>query len=184
GSSRAFAAAPGFTITATNVTMPLDTQQYGQGTFTLTSVNGYTGGPLVTCTVVNPPANAKLPACYQHGLMPVLPANGTLTGTLLFVAPGQIPPPEPAGLRNRPHRSETGIMLAAALLFGFCIRRRRTRWFRRALLVLITLYGVTVLSACGGNGNGMTAGSYTYNVNASDASTGGSASTTINVTIP
>lgn len=192
-SSRALAAAPGFTVSATNVTMPLSqgscsngvcNEQFGSSTFTLTSVNGYTGAPQVTCAAVNPPAEAKLPTCYQHGLMPGLPANGTLNGEILFLAPGQTPPPEPAGLLHRPGRAAAGVALAAMLLFGFGVRRRAARWFTLVLLAFSALGGLAAISACGGNGNSMTPGVYSYQVTATDANSGNTASATISVTIP
>jgi hypothetical protein len=183
-SPRAFAAAPSFAVSATNVTMPLSQSQYGSSTFTLTSVNGYTGGPQVTCAAINPPAEAKLPTCYQHGLMPALPANGTLNGEILFIAPGQPPPPEPAGLLHRPGHAAAGMVLAAMLFFGFRVRRRAARWLTLALFAIGALGGLAAISACGGSGNSMTPGVYSYQVTATDASSGNTASTTISVTIP
>ena len=75
-SMRAFPVAPSFTISATNVTMPLNqsscsngvcTEQFGYSTFTLTSVNGYTGAPQVTCAAVNPPAKPNCPRAINMG---------------------------------------------------------------------------------------------------------------------
>lgn len=66
-SPRAFAAAPSFAVSATNVTMPLSQSQYGSSTFTLTSVNGYTGGPQVTCAAINPPAKPNCPPAISMG---------------------------------------------------------------------------------------------------------------------
>jgi hypothetical protein len=183
-SLRAIPAAPSFAVSATNVTMPLSQSQYGSSTFTLTSVNGYTGGPQVTCAAINPPAEAKLPTCYQHGLMPALPANGTLNGEILFIAPGQTPPPEPAGLLHRPGHAAAGMVLAAMLFFGFRVRRRAARWLTLALFAIGALGGLAAISACGGNGNSMTPGVYSYQVTATDANSGNTASATISVTIP
>jgi hypothetical protein len=195
GSPRALAATPSFTISATNVTMPLSqgscsngvcTWQYGYSNFALTSVNGYTGAPQVTCAVSNPPAEAKLPTCYQYGLMPLLPANGTNNGEILFIAPGQTPPPSPASQLSRPGRATAGMALAAALLFGLGLRRCTARWFTLAILALGTLGGMMAINACGGNGNSnsMTPGTYSYVVTATDLSAGDTASTTISVTVP
>lgn len=193
GSPRALAATPSFTVSATNVTMPLSqgscsngvcNEQFGSSTFTLTSVDGYTGSPQVTCAAVNPPADAVLPTCYQHGLMGELPANGTINGTILFLAPGQIPPPEPASQLNRPGRAAAGMALAAMLFFGLGVRRRAARWFTLVLLAIGALGGLAAISACGGNGNSMTPGVYSYSVTATDSTTGNTAATTISVTIP
>jgi len=184
GIPRAFATAPGLTISATNVVMPLHTQQYGSSTFILVSGNSYTGVPQVTCTVVNPPAGAKLPACYQHGIIPEMFPDETFTGTVLFVAPGQTPPPEPASLLNRSGRAATGMALAAMLFIGFGVRRLAARWLTLVVLAIIAFGGLAAISACGGNGNSMTPGVYSYSVTATDSTTGNTASTTISVTIP
>ena len=195
GSFGALAATPDVTISATNVTMPLNqdtcsngacTEQYGYSTFTLTSINGYAGGPVITCAVVNPPAAAKLPTCFQYGLMPGLPANGTISGQIPFIAPGQTPPPSPASRLSRPGRATAGTALAAVLLFGLGLRRRTAPWFTLVLFALGTLCGMTAINACGGNGNlnAMTAGTYSYVVTATDANAGVKSSTTISVAIP
>jgi len=191
GAGRALAVTPSFAISATNVTMPLSqgscnssgcTWQYGSSTFTLSSVDGYTGAPQISCAVANPPFGASLPTCFQHGPMPTLPANGTINGEILFIAPGQTPPPSPAGLSRRKDRA-AGVLLAAALLFGMGLRRRGARWFTPVLLALGIFGASSVISACGGSGSSMTPGTYSYTVSAMDAN-GDSASTTINVTIP
>jgi hypothetical protein len=143
------------------------------------------GGALqITCAVASPPAGAVLPACYQHGLMPALPANGTVTGEILFIAPGQTPPPSPATLLNRPGPAAAGFALAATLLFGLGARRRAARWLTLVLLAIGALGSLAAISACGGNSNSMTPGTYPYTATATDATTGTSVSTTIKVTIP
>jgi len=192
--TRALAATPAFTLSATNVTMPLNTQttcsssgcttQYGYSTFTLTSVNGYTGGPQVTCAAVNPPSAAILPACYQHGLMPALPANGSVSGEILFIAPGQGIPPSPASLLERTGHIASGLVLSAVFLFGFARRRRAAHWFSLILLALATLGGTAAISACGGASNSMTPGTYSYSITATDSGTGDTSATTISVIIP
>lgn len=116
--------------------------------------------------------------------MPGLSANGTITGTVLFLAPGQTPPPEPAGLLNRPGRAATGMALAAVLFFGFGVRRRAARWLTLVALAIGAFGGLAAISACGGSGNSMTPGVYSYSVTATDSSTGNTASATIGVTIP
>jgi len=190
--ARASVITPNFTISATNVTMPLSqgscsngvcTVQYGISTFTLTSVDGYTGAPqVVSCAVANPPAGAVLPTCYQHGLIGELSANGKGVGEILFIAPGQTLPPSPAALMHRTGRL-AGTALAAVFLFGIGLRRRAKRWFSLVLLATGVLTGLAAISACGGSGNSMTPGTYAYNVTATDAN-GVSAATTVNVTIP
>lgn len=190
----ALAATPAFTVSATNVTMPLSqsfcsngtcTANYGNSTFMLTSLNGYTGAPQVSCAASNPPAGSTLPTCFEHGLMPALPANGTVTGQILFIAPGQTPPPNPASLLERSGPAAS-LALAAAFFFGLGFRCRAPRWLALVLLALGMLGGMTAINACGGksNLNGMTPGTYSYAVTATDSSTGDTATTTISVTIP
>jgi hypothetical protein len=53
-----------------------------------------------------------------------------------------------------------------------------------ALFAIGALGGLAAISACGGSGNSMTPGVYSYQVTATDASSGNTASTTISVTIP
>ncbi len=186
------AQAPSFTISATNVTIPLSqptcsdgvcTQQYGTSTYTLKSVNGYAGAPEITCAVVSPPAGASLPTCAPHGPPLALPANGTVTGEILFIPPGEAPPPSPASLPSWPGRAVTGLALAAILFFVPLDRRRATRWFTLLFLAAGALAGLATISACGG-GNGMTPGTYSYRVTATDTNAGLAAVTAISVTIP
>src|ERR1039458_5227636 len=87
GAQAVLAAAPAFTLTATNVTMA----GHGSGTsqFTLTSVNGFTGTVGVSCS--GPDANLLpdlvLPSCDHPGQLLVVPANGSASGTMNFYPP-------------------------------------------------------------------------------------------------
>lgn len=189
----ALAATPGFTLSATNAIMPTDiggcsngvcTWNYGYSTLTVTSVDGYMGGPLITCAPANPPAGVQLPACFQHGLIPSVGPGQPIQEELLLVAPGQTPPPDPAGTSQLTGlEGATTLAFAGALLLGFGFRRFRARWLVLLLCAVGTLTIFSPLTACGG-GNGMTPGSYTYIVTGTDSNAQATASTTFTVTIP
>ncbi len=156
--SPALAATPSFTIAATNVTMSSSNSSgVGSSSFTLTSVNGYTGSVLVGCQPPMPPAGVKVPYC-DVPLPPhtyTLAANQVVTGNLsLFNSPV---PVVPASAQRRGGLGPAqGLALAGALLLGFGFRRRRARWLTLTLLAMGALAGLAGISACGGNNNVVT----------------------------
>jgi hypothetical protein len=90
--------------------------------------------------------------------------------------------------RRSGHLPMAGLALAGALLLGFGMRRRASRWLTLVLLAVGTLAGPAGISACGGSGNGMTPGTYLYTITASfeaDPVTplGQAVTTTISVTV-
>ncbi len=187
GGVRARAAAtPTFTISASNVTMP--TSGNGSIPIALTSVNGYAGNLAITdCSATNSPAGAKLPTCAGFGgpLGFALTANATVKGSLLLIPPGGVLPPSAASLSHRlVHGGAAGLALASVLLFGLSGRRRAARWLILALFALGTLTGLAGISACGGNSNAMTPGTYSYAITATDNKTGTSVSTSTSVIVP
>lgn len=176
------AATPSFTLAASNTTTT--TSGTGQIPFTLTSVNGYTGTLVVGCSAHNPPTGAKLPICTEPAEVPTaiqaypLTANEVLSGNLNLYY-GVLP------LTNAQHRSGfMGVALAGVLLLGFGLRRHRARWTRLVLVALCLLTSLAGVSACGGNSNGPTSGSFTYAVSATDTTTAVVVGTTITVTVP
>jgi len=188
---------PDFTITATSVTMSSSTTTgVGSSSFTLTSVNGYTGSVHVDCTYPTAPTGVKMPFCgagYAGGaVVPVMPpitltANQVVTGTVPFynfAAP--CANPCPASLpRSGGHGLAPGLALAGALLLGFGIRRRRAApWLTLTLLAAGALAGLAGISACGGNNNVVTPGIYAYTITATDTTTQVSQASSINVTVP
>lgn len=186
----ALAATPGFTLAATNVTMS-SSGSGGQGSssFTLTSVDGYSGSIRISCTAPIPPAGVKVPLCDTGGAVApptyTLSANQVVTGTIPLdnaVAPCN---PCPVSLpRHRDHGLGQGVGLAGALLFAFGLRRRAARWLTLACLAFASLAVLAAISACGGNNNVVTPGTYAYQITAMDINTSAAVSTSINVTVP
>ena len=162
----AYAATPGFTVSATDVTMPSS----GDGSipFTLTSVNGYVGTVVVQCPAVNAPTGARVPICGEGPLKAYsLTADGAVTNTLALLPYGSPVP-----------------VAASALLFGFGLwRKRKVRWPTLALVLMGSLVILGGFLGCGGGTPGMTPGTYAYTVTATDLKTNASVSTTANVTV-
>lgn len=179
GGALASAATPSFTISATNVTMPAA----GNGSipFTLTSVNGYSGIIGFTCTAMNRLAEARLPTCIGSTNIS-LAGNQTADSECVLIPPGGVIPPSTADLLHSPNRRGLGVALAGALLLAFRIRQR-TRWLALTLFAMGTIAGVAGISSCGGNGNPMTPGTYTYAITGTDT-TGMLQNATAQVTIP
>ena len=185
----ALAATPAFTIVATNVTMSSNTSS-GTGTtsFTLTSVNGYTGSVGVNCNAPNPPAGVTVPICDFGGpaYAPyTLTANQTITGTITFANSLPACNPCPVSLpRSRGHKLPATLALAGAILFAFGFRRRASRWLTLTLFALGSLAGLVGTSACGGNKTVVTPGTYAYTISAVDLTTFANVSTSVQVTVP
>jgi hypothetical protein len=189
--SSAPAPTPAFTITASNVTMSSNgSSGVGSSSFTLTSVNGYTGTVGLNCSPPTPPTGVIVPYCdWSSGAIArppyALTANQVLTGSIPFI--NAIPPcnPCPVSLPRRGgHGLAPGLALAGALLFGFGIRRRAARWLMLTLLAAGALAGLAGIGACGGNNNVVTPGTYTYTITAMDMNTFASVNTSVNVTVP
>jgi hypothetical protein len=191
-SGHAQTAAPSFTISASNATMPAS----GTGTipFTLSSVNGFAGTVVVSCGPANPPTGSILPQCNYTGSAIATPpytltANGTVTGSLNLVA--YIPPcsnPCPVKLPLRPrHRGAVNLALASTLLLGFG-PRRRARWLWLALLVVGIPAGLAGVACGSASLHTLTPGTFAYTVAATQAETTTSptpiVNTTVNVTVP
>jgi hypothetical protein len=191
-----WAAAPSFTITATNVTMSAATSSgIGSSSFTLTSINGYAGQVRVNCQPPTPPAGVKVPYC-GYGIpsgpaaIPAQPpitltANEAVTGTIAFYnASVPCSNPCPASLPRRGvHGLPQGLALAGALLIGFGFRRRAGRWLTFTLFAVGALAGLAAISACGSN-SVVTPGTYAYTISATDVTTAVSVTTSVNVTVP
>jgi hypothetical protein len=183
-SAQARAATSSFTMSATNVTMTSSgSKGTGSTTFTLTSVNGYSGTVGVICYPTNEPAGAKLPYC-GGSLPPVgytLTANASVTGSLPFF---NVPVPEPVSMPVRRSRAgPAGLALAAGLLLGLGFRRKAGRWFVPVLLAVGMLTGLAAISGCGGSNSVVTPGTYSFTVKAVDTNSN-IVTSTFNVTVP
>jgi hypothetical protein len=183
--SRALAATPDFTITATNVTMSSSSSSgAGSTSFTLTSVNGYTGSVSVTCVPSNIPARVRVPVCGGSVPPPAYPlaANQVVTKTISLY---NSPVPLPASLMHRKsHGLVTGLALSGVLLCGFGTPARARRWFTLTLFALCAFFALAGFSACGASNNYVTPGIYTYTVAATDVSASATVTASFNVTVP
>jgi hypothetical protein len=74
--------------------------------------------------------------------------------------------------------------LAGILLLGFGFRRRAARWLTLTLFAIGTFAGLEAVSACGGNNDVVTPGTYAYTISATDVTTAVSVTTSVNVTVP
>jgi hypothetical protein len=163
-----YAFTPSFTISASNAMMP--SSGNGAIPFRLTSVDGYTGTVAVSCPGVNAPAGARVPYCGGGPLIAhALTADQAVTGSLVLTPYG-VPVP---------------LAAAGALMAGLLLRRRRTAGSTRlALVVACTLAGLGGVAGCGSDNFGMTQGTYTYTITATDIKTNVAVTTTANVTVP
>lgn len=167
---------PGFTVTATNVS--LSGQGSGTSQFTLTSVQGYADtGVIVKCTGPNPNLLpfVVIPECSIPEPIVDIPAGGTVSGTINFF------PPWTATQASARRIWPLGGTLAAGIgLIGFG-RRKRMRGRFVITGGLLTLFLLTGITGCtGGSGLAMTPGIYTFVISGEGKVT---ASTNINLTV-
>lgn len=182
--AQARAANPDFTIAATNVTMSSSGPKgTGSSTFTLTSVNGYTGTIGITCHPTNEPASAKLPYCGGSAMIGhTLTANAVVTGSLPFY--NEPVPATPAAAQANPaHLGATGLALVGVLLLGRGFRRKAGRRLAMVLLAAGMLTGLAAISGCGGSNGAVTPGTYSYTVQGLDTNSV-IVTSTFEVTVP
>jgi len=185
-SSPALAATTDFTITATSVVMSSNgSSGTGSTTFTLTSVNGYTGSVQVVCDPPTPPVGTTIPYCGGGPVSRAYPltANGTAKGSISFT---NVPVPEAAASlpSNKSPGKSIALGLASLLFLGLRFRLKAARWFTLVLLAVVTLVGLSGFVACGGSSSAVTPGTYDYVIKATDINTSASVSTSIGVTVP
>lgn len=95
------------------------------------------------------------------------------------------PVPAPVSVPHRQgHAPAGGLALAGALLLGWGLRRRASRWLVVGLLAVGALAGLAGISACMGYGSGFTPGTFPYTITGTDTSTNASVSSTFMVTVP
>lgn len=158
--SRAATTAPGFKVTASNIS--LSGQSRGSSQYTLTSVNGFAGTVAVVCNGPDPNLYPDLimPSCAEPTQELVVPANGSISGSMLFYPPWE----GVTGQLARPAKPGAAPLLAGAFaglgLLG--LRKRAGSWITLLLGVVClgTLAGA--VGCLGGGGLQMTPGTYTY----------------------
>ncbi len=138
-------------------------------TITVASTNGYVGAVTLACSLTSSPAGASdLPTCAVTGSPVTLSAtttSGTATATVTTTAATTAAMKKPAG-----GWAEAGGGAVLALLAFFGIPARRRGW-RAMMGMLVLLFTIGSLAACGGGGSskgtgnpGTSAGSYTFTV--------------------
>lgn len=191
----AAAATPSFTITATNVTMSSsDSTGIGSSSFTLTSIDGYTGTLQIGCNIPTPKIGVTVPSCgwgtAGSAAISIAPLSIALTANQ--VATGTVPLSNPVpcsgkcahSARREGHGLEQSLALASVFLLGVGSWRRPRRFLTLTLLALGGLAALAGFSACGGNNSVVTPGIYAYTISATDINTDVSVTTSITVTVP
>lgn len=179
-------AAEAFTLTATNVTMPMSSG-IGVSKFTIQGIP-LTGTINLACTYAGTPGQAKVPVCpLTPPVAYSVTAGGTLTGEVAFYPYGSA---VPAGMPERVPRGGTGwLVMAGVLLLGVGSRKGLRGRLAVLLIGACGLLGAFAgLAACGGSGSGGTPGTYPFTITATNAAQpdtpiGAAVSTTISVTV-
>jgi len=164
---------PGITITATNVS--ISDMGTAVSHFTVTSVNGFTGRVGVICKGLdsNIVPDLVLPDCTFTTQNYVLTANGSASGIMTFYPPNNIPSTVSRGGSPRQPGPALPIAgaLAAAGIFCFRIRRKRSGWPVLPLLAIVGLAGLAGVTGCIGHGGlAMTHGDWGYTITATPVS--------------
>jgi hypothetical protein len=191
----AAAATPSFTITATNVTMSSSASTgIGSSSFTLTSINGYTGTLQIECNIPTPKIGVTVPSCGYGAagaaaisIEPpriALAANQVVTGTVPFSNPVPCSGHCVTSARSGGHGLEQSLALAGVFLLGMGSWRRPGRFLTLTLLALGGLAALAGISACGGNNSVVTPGTYAYTITATDINTAATVNASVNVTVP
>ena len=155
--------------------------------FVLTSVNGFVGQLVVSCTPPTVATNVRLPYIEAGGpaIAYNLVANGTASGSITLLAKELNVVAARLNLPAHPRHNQRAVWsLAGAFLIGIGLRRRKA-WAARLSLAVCLLIALTTISACG-SGPTLTPGTYTYTLTATqtDITLPPSTSTTATVTVP
>ena len=162
-----------FTVAATDVLLATSNSS-GTSNFTLTSVGGYAGTVLITCSYAGPPTDTHLPTCGGGAIRVYrLQANQSVKGTIP-VTPFPVPSAHETPSRTLPDRAPILALAAGALL----LVNRRFRRFGWVALFLLGTFLVPLMTACGGGTKTLP-----YTVTATDTVTQVQASTGITITV-
>jgi len=157
------AAAPGFTVTASNVSVT-DTGS-GSSSYTVTSVNGFSGQVGVSCLPPEIDGSLVLPNCNEAEQIVTLKANGSASGEIQFTPP----PTVTARNQNGPLHPAGPMAAGAMLLTGLAAARRRRRWSRAltpAILGAALLASIAATGRIGHGGLAMSHGTFGYTLQA------------------
>ena len=175
-----------FSIAGQPLTVP-STHSTGADTLTLASLSGYAGTVNLTCSVVNAGSATAPPQCALDPATETLAASGTASPLLLVFGAGtKLPSGVSAGSLVPVMSNHRSLLFAAmfllCLLIGIPARRRAWRSMLSLLVLGLLLSGG--LSACGGQGSLITAGSYQIQVTGTDSKDATiTSSITISVTV-
>ena len=169
----------GFGLAGTNIPGPLTpgATTGNTSTITVTPAGGFTGTVNMSCSLTSSPSGAmNVPGCS-------IASTVSVTGTSPVTTPMTVSSTAAtSGALVRPldkfFAVGGGITVAGLLLFGIPARRRSWRAIL-GVLVFAAIVGMSIGCGSSGSGNnggggnsGTTAGTYTFTVSGSDASTG------------
>lgn len=175
GATAHAAGTPSVTVGATNVTLA-SSSTVSFTTFTLTSVNGYTGTFVLSCQYSGPQTMKHLPYCGGGTARAwQLKANQSVNGNLP-ITPSPVPTARQSPGPSLPNRAPVFAVALAALLF-LRPRFRRAGWLSMCFLAAAI---VVSIASCGGGG---VSGNYPYTVTATDTNTQAQVSTHFTITI-
>jgi hypothetical protein len=165
---------PGFTTTATPVTIQAGETMGNTSTITVTPANGFKGTVNLTAAVTSGPGGAQDPPTFSFGSTNSVditgPSAGTAMLTITTTAPNNC---AAAYLMGRVPWYTGGLVLASVLLFCVPIQQRQWRTVLGGLMLLMVA-GAFV--ACGNSGSscsagGTTPGNYIVTVSGTSGST-------------
>ena len=171
---------PGFTITATPVTIEAGATTGNTSTITVTPSGGFTGSVALTAAVTSSPAGAQDSPTFSFDSTSPVDITGSSAGTAtLTITTTAAVGCSQAQQRHRevPWYTAGGAILACIMLFGIPARRRRWRAaLGMAALLIIVAGGLLACgggssSTCNGISPGTTPGSYTITVTATSGAT-------------
>jgi hypothetical protein len=173
-----------FTVTAGDTTMA---SGGGLISYTLTSVNGFTGSVSVSCLPPLPAPGVLEPVCGGGPVSPpvMLAANATATGSVNLETYVYFPPKSAALQKNPGAARGVSLALAGCLMLGLSLRRRNKLKCSYPAIAVATLVALGGITACSSGPETLTPGVYSYTLSASEV--GNSAApvtTTLKVTVP